>query len=201
MDWEQHYLDEHTPWDKGAAAPPLLEWIEVNPDAISGRVLVPGCGLGHDCRALASETGAENVIGIDISPEAVKRAEQEEKTGTERYEVADLFDLEREHRESNDWIWEHTCFCAIEPELRDAYVEAVHGALKPGGNLLAVFYLDPYDEEHPRGGGPPHGCSLEELEQRFVKSGRFEELESYVPEKAYVGREGLERVIRYRRIG
>lgn len=200
MDWEQHYLDNHTPWDKGAPAPPLLDWIENNPDVIFGKVLVPGCGVGHDCRPIAEMTSATEVLGIDIASEAVKRADQNVVSEKNRYELADLFHLSPEYQQSFDWVWEHTCFCAIDPSLRDEYVRAVHGALRENGTLLAVFYLDPYDEEHRPGDGPPHGTSLWELNDRFVGSGCFRELESYVPDKCYAGRENLERVIRYEKV-
>ena len=66
--------------------------------------------------------------------------------------------------------------------------------------MLAVFYLNPYDNEHPRGGGPPHGTSVEELRERFAGSGKFRIDESYVPGQAYGGREGLEQVIRMTRL-
>lgn len=200
MDWSKCYRDEHTPWEKGAAAPPLLEWIEDNPGVISGRVLVPGCGLGHDCRALAAHTKASEIRGIDIAPEAIERARTFSVAGNEAFEVADLFSLDQETDGAWDWVWEHTCFCAIQPDRRDDYVEAVRRVLRPEGILLAVFFLDPYDEDHQPGGGPPHGTSLEELHSRFVASGAFEEIEGYVPTQSYEGREGLERVVRYRRL-
>lgn len=197
MDWEQHYLDDHTPWDKGAPAPPLLEWMKNDQVAISGRVLVPGCGVGHDCRAIAQNAATAEVTGIDIAPQAVQRAQDQSSGDQVRYEVADLFNLPPDFHGTFDWVWEHTCFCAIDPGLRNDYVRAVHRALGKKGSLLAVFYLDPYDEDHRPGGNPPHGTSLWELHDRFVGSGLFEEKESYVPDRSYPGREQLERVIRF----
>ena len=120
--------------------------------------------------------------------------------GEESYLAEDLFALDDAHLGTYDWVWEHTCFCAIDPSMREDYVRAVHGALKPGGHLLGVFYLDPYDAEHQPGGGPPHGSTLEELSTRFEESGRFLIEHSAVPGKAYPGREGLERTVRMRRI-
>ncbi len=198
-DWDQHYRERHTPWDKGAPSPPLLEWLAANPSAIRGRVLVPGSGLGHDVRALAALPEVAEAVGLDLSPTAVARAAELPRVGAEVHRVGDLFDLDAAHLAAYDWLWEHTCFCAIDPSRRDDYVAAVHSALKPGGHLLGVFYLDPYDDEHRPGGGPPHGTSLEELETRFAGSGRFAIVESYVPQRAYPGREGLERVVRMAR--
>ncbi|MDF1752829.1 MAG: methyltransferase domain-containing protein [Verrucomicrobiales bacterium] len=195
-DWDELYQDGIKPWDKGTAAPPLLDWMNRNPQKLSGKIMVPGCGLGHDVRAIADVCPVAEVLGIDISGTALQEAAAFAKSGAERYEELDLFDLPGVHHQSFDWIWEHTCFCAIDPERRDDYVEAVHRALKPDGELLGIFYLDPYDEDHQPGGGPPHGTSVAELESRFVGSGRFEITEKYVPEVSYRGRAGLELMLR-----
>ena len=48
VDWEQNYRENNTPWDKGAPAPPLADWL--NGRALQGEILVPGCGAGHDAR-------------------------------------------------------------------------------------------------------------------------------------------------------
>jgi len=199
-DWESQYSGDDTPWDKGAPAPPLLEWLDRNPGMISGRVLVPGCGLGHDVRALASLSIDIEPVGVDLSKTAIDRAREIPSSGIESYLVADLFRLETAHRSAYDWAWEHTCFCAIEPSQRDKYVASIHTAIKPGGQLLGVFYLDPYDDDHLPGEGPPHGTSVRELETRFAETGLFRVEESYIPEVSYPGREGLEQVMRMTRL-
>lgn len=199
-DWDGLYREQTTPWDKGAPAPPLLEWLDSHPGECAGRILVPGCGLGHDVRALAAREGVSDVVGLDLSQTAVDQADSFPKVGRERFIAGDLFALDPDQVGTYDWVWEHTCFCAIDPSMREDYVRAVHGALKAGGHLLGVFYLDPYDDEHQPGGGPPHGCSLEELSERFEQSGRFLIEESFVPTRSYSGREGLERLVKMRRI-
>ena len=65
-----------------------------------------------------------------------------------------------------DWVWEHTCFCAISPSLRQAYARAVASALRPGGEFLAVFYLDPGYSSPDE--GPPFGVSKEELDKNSI---------------------------------
>lgn len=198
-DWEQHYRDEHTPWDKGEPAPPLVDWLAAHPGEMTGRVLAPGCGLGHDVRAIAGADPAAELVGLDISPTAVKLAREIPPVNEERYREGDLFDLPEGMLEAFDWVWEHTCFCAIDPDRRDDYVLAVWTALRPGGQLLGVFYLDPYDDEHQPGGGPPHGCTLEELAARFESGGRFEIVETHRPTSSYDGRENRELLVRMRR--
>lgn len=200
MDWEQCYRSGTTPWDRGAPAPPLLEWLASHPGEMRGAVFVPGCGRGHDLRAIGALPGVAEAVGFDISKRALDEARRYPAAGSERYERGDLFALDVRHRGAYDWVWEHTCFCAIDPERRAAYVEAVHAALKPGGCLLGVFYLDPYDEEHRPGEGPPHGCEVAEVVSLFEAEGRFELAEDYEPGRAYEGREGLERVLRFRKL-
>ena len=201
MDWEQHYRDGVTPWDKAAPAPGLLDFLASANPAVQGNVIVPGCGLGHDVRALAISNGRPQVLGLDVSTSAVEAAYDVPAAAGECYAVGDWFDLKPNWLGAFDWIWEHTCFCAIEPEMRAAYVESAHAALCPVGQLLGVFYLDPYDDEHQPGGGPPHGVEEEELEELFAGSGRFAIEEKWRPESAYPGREGLELMMRLRRVG
>jgi SAM-dependent methyltransferase len=183
-DWEDHYLRGETPWDKNGPSPGLLDFLAVEP--VRGRVLVPGCGLGHDVRALA--TTADEVLGIDIAPSAVAAAQLIPPVGGERYEHADLFALPPHLRGSFDWVWEHTCFCAIDPSQRAAYVEAVASALRPGGRLLAVFYLDPGNSSP--GEGPPFEVSIAELDRLFLTD--FALVREWLPQRAYAGREGRE---------
>ena len=191
-DWESCYRTGETPWDKGAPAPPLLEWLEQPGHRLEGAVLVPGCGLGHDVRAIAATRQPTQVVGLDISPAALDQARRVPPAGNESYVEANLFALPPDLRGRFDWVCEHTCFCAIDPARWADYVQAVAGALRPGGHLLAIFYLRPWSggEQPPPGGGPPFPTSPEELDALFA--GHFELLEESVPIRAYRGREGRE---------
>ena len=53
-DWNERYRQGDTPWDKGRASPALLAWLNQNPGIMTGTVLIPGCGTGHDVRAIAN---------------------------------------------------------------------------------------------------------------------------------------------------
>ena len=183
-DWEDRYRRKDMPWEKGAPSPGLLDFLAAEP--VRGRVLVPGCGFGHDVRALART--ADEVVGIDLAPSAVKGAQEFLRTGAERYELADLFALPPLLRGNFDWVWEHTCFCAIDPAQRPAYVDAVAEALRPGGRLLAVFYLDPGNDSPDE--GPPFEVSIAELDRLFLP--RFRVEREWLPQRAYPGREGRE---------
>ena len=87
-----------------------------------------------------------------------------------------------------DWVWEHTCFCAIDPDLRPCYVEAVATALKPAGKLLLVFFLNPPNQ----GNGPPYGVTVAELDKLFAN--QFTLLQDWQPTQAHPGWEGRERM-------
>jgi hypothetical protein len=194
VDWEERYQTGDMPWDKGAPAPPLLEWLEHTP--LTGEILVPGCGFGHDVRALAMQplaspdATAPRVLGLDIAPSAIHVARAFPLAGGESYELGDLFALPRELRGRFDWVFEHTCFCAIDPSLRADYAEAAAGALKPEGCLLAVFYLNPNDPDEEDFGGPPYGVTEAELDELFHPF--FTLSEQFRPTRAYPGREGRE---------
>ncbi len=182
VDWEARWQAGDTPWDKGTAAPPLVDWLARHP--VSGRVLVPGCGSGHDVRALAA-AGAD-VLGLDLSPTALAHAASFPPVAGERYRLENLFTLPPELHGTFDAVFEHTCFCAIDPARRADYVAAVHAALRPGGHLLAIFYLDPGPEP-----GPPHGVTPAELDALFAG---FHLEHQETPARAFAGRERRERL-------
>lgn len=167
-----------------------MEFLDSND--VAGEVAVVGCGFGHDVRAI-SRDGAR-VTGIDLAPSAVAGALEFPKVGNETYLPADLFDLPGELIGRFDWVFEHTCFCAIEPGRRSDYVKAVDALLKPEGIFLAVFYMDPDHEE-----GPPFGTTEAELDALFAA--RFELVRQWLPKTAYEGRQGRElmRLLRKKR--
>jgi len=202
------FLQEGVPsgaWEDG---PTMRErWSDAVRVAFRGRVLVPGCGFGADVRAIAGAavdaSGNDRewapVVGIDIAPTAVRQAAELPKarpTSAEVFDVADLFNLPEEYRAVFDAVWEHTCFCAINPVERPRYAEGVKVALKEGGFLLAVFYIDP--DMDPGEEGPPFAVSPQELDLFFDPL--FEKLAEWVPE-TFPTREGRELVRLYRRRG
>jgi SAM-dependent methyltransferase len=197
-DWEACYQIGETPWDRGRPAPPLLELLDDRGVDLwlGGPVLVPGCGTGHDVRALAD--AGVSAHGLDLSPTAVERARALSNSESVSYEVGDFLDPAWRAGRSFPAIWEHTCFCAILPEQRAAYAEAAAALLTPGGVLAGVFFLTPYDPGEDDEGGPPFKVSVEQLDQIF--SPWFERIEGWVPQRAYPDREGREWIGIFRRL-
>jgi SAM-dependent methyltransferase len=191
-DWNQAYRSGDTPWDKGGPAPPLAELLGRR--KLTGQVLVPGCGAGHDVRLLAGQGAA--VTGLDIAPAALDVARSYRAVGSERYICGDFCALPGALRGGFDLIFEHTCLCAIERAERQAYVRSAAAALRPRGHLLGVFSRRVQKKE---GDGPPYPVEAGELDELFGAA--FETLESYVPGRTYPSRPfGCEEVRWMRRL-
>lgn len=184
--WENRYITGETPWERGGPSPPLVQWLSRN--KLAGRVLVPGCGRGHDVSALAA-AGCD-VTGLDVAPTAVRDAKGRHPSLAGRFVVGNLFDLPAELRGAFDAVVEHTCLSGLHPSLREKYRQGVLDALRPGGLLAGVWFINPALD--PGETGPPFAISLPELDQLF--GGEFEVIEDYTPDAAYPGREGRERV-------
>lgn len=191
VDWNEAYVKGDTPWDKGEPSPPLREFL--SGQVIAGKVLVPGCGTGHDVRLLA-ENGAD-AMGLDLAPEAVRRAQslslETPASGRMRFAQGDFLCLPPDYHNAFDWVVEHTCLCALDPVDREAYARSVVRALKPRGHFLAVFYRDVPDYN---GDGPPHPISEAEIRRLFGED--FKILQSFVPRETYASRSpGSEEVV------
>ncbi|MBC8244160.1 MAG: methyltransferase domain-containing protein [Verrucomicrobia bacterium] len=181
-DWESHYQANEMIWDHGEASPGLVDHLAANLNASLGQALIPGCGHGHDARALAR--AGWSVTGLDIAPSSVplaKRLAEEEHLEID-YRVGDF--LRDEPHQTFDLVFEHTLFCAIPPARRDDYVQALLRWLKPGGLYLAVNYMITDDN-----GEPPFSTTTTELDTRL--GGSFELLHRWTP-RSYESREGKE---------
>jgi len=188
MDWNSRYADDDTPWDKGGGHPVLRDMLTHG--ALRGRVLVPGCGTGHDVRELA-RLGL-SVTGLDIAPLAIGRARGYDKVADETYMLGDFFAPDA--GVVFDGLFEHTCFCAIDPARRADYVRSAASAIKPGGRLLAVFFTDPEND----GAGPPFGCTREELDALFGRDFRLLDESGEIP--TFPERQGRELLRLYERV-
>lgn len=92
--WDQRYREGRDGWELGQPAAALAQFLTGHPLAPlpPGRLLVPGCGRGHEARLLA-DRGFE-VVGLDFSAEALREALRLHGTagGALRWLQADLFD-------------------------------------------------------------------------------------------------------------
>ena len=91
-------------------------------------------------------------------------------------------------------MWEYTCFCAIDPARRDAYVRTIAAILKPGGWLLACFF-----PMRRVAAGPPFPVSEAEVRRRLGPRFRLERAQP--PLRSARGRQGREWLVLARYLG
>ena len=192
MNWDECYQKGETRWDKGAPAPAMKQYLARH--AVRGRALVPGCGRGHEV-ALAVEYGLD-ATGLDIAPTGVAEARAKYPHLAERFVMGNFFDPPEAMRGAYDVVLEHTCMSALPPTLRAHYRRGIDLTLRPGGLLIGVWYINPALD--PENEGPPFPFSLVDLTALFADG--YEVVEDYVPDVAFTGREGRERVRVLRRM-
>ena len=192
MDWEEIYRKGEVFWNKGEPSPPMKQYLERR--TLRGRALVPGCGHGHEV-ALAVEHGLD-AIGLDIAPTGVEEARKLYPHLAERFVAGDFFDPPAEIRGAFDVILEHTCMSGLHPSLRADYRRGIDLALRPGGLLVGVWFIDP--DLDPGEEGPPFAFSVPDLTALFADG--YEVVEDYVPDVAFPTRVGQERMRVLRRI-
>lgn len=192
MDWDECYQKGEVFWDKGAPSPPMKQYLERR--AVRGRALVPGCGRGHEV-ALAVEHGLD-VTGLDIAPTGVAEARTLYPQLAERFVTGDLFEPPAEMRGAFDVVLEHTCMSALPPTMRRDYRRGIDLTLRCGGLLIGVWFINP--DLDPGEEGPPFPFTVADLTVLFADG--YDIVEDYVPDVAFRGREGRERVRVLRRV-
>jgi methyl halide transferase len=146
--WTARYIGNDTGWDIGSPSTPLKEYIDQLQDR-SLRILIPGAGRAYEAEYLHRK-GFRQVFIIDLADapyqDLLQRCPDFPK---EHLIVGDFF----EHQGQYDLIFEQTFFCALDPDLRRAYVRHMHALLKPGGRLVGVLFDDPLNDDRPPYGG------------------------------------------------
>jgi hypothetical protein len=193
INWDEKYQRGEVFWDKGAPAPAMKQYLERHP--VRGRALVPGCGRGHEV-ALAVEQGLD-ATGLDIAPTAVAEARAQYPQLADRFVTGSLFEPPPEMRGAYDVVLEHTCMSALPPALRANYRHGIDLTLRRGGLLIGVRFINP--DLDPGNEGPPFPFSVADLTALFADG--YEIVDDYVPEVAFAGRDGRERVRVLRRLG
>ena len=107
-----------------------------------------------------------------------------------RFVTGNLFDPPQDMRGAFDVVLEHTCMSALPPTMRADYRRGIDLTLRRGGLLIGVWFINPALD--PGEEGPPYPFSLAELTALFADG--YEIVEDYVPDVAFGGREGRERV-------
>jgi SAM-dependent methyltransferase len=163
--WSHIYQTEEPRWELNDAAPALKDMLP-RLKLPKSRVLVLGCGSGNDAAYFAEQ--GHFVTAVDISPEALARAQKKYgHLSNIKWLQEDIFKLNQSHDQSYDLVFEHTCYCAIDPSKRNELVKNWKRLLAPGGYLLGVFFTMEKKK------GPPFGGSEWEIRERLKKSFQF----------------------------
>jgi SAM-dependent methyltransferase len=186
--WDGCYAQGGDGWELGAPAPPLVRLLrDAAPPA--GRAAVPGCGRAHDVALLTAH--GFDATGFDFSDHAVAAATKLGRRVLKR----NVFALGAEFPGAFDIVWEYTCFCAIDPDRRVEYVGVLAEILRPGGELIALFY----PLEAKEAGKPPFPVTRAEIDRLLSKEFRIESV--HVPVDSIERRRGHELLVRARRSG
>ncbi len=168
--WEERYRANVAPWDLGAASPAFADLLQSPGAPPPGKMIVLGCGRGHDAILFAKHEFT--VTAVDFAPSAIRDAEMlaREAMAEIRFVQHDMFTLGEQYSAAFDYVLEHTCFAAIPPKRRGEYAAVVSRLLRPGGLYIAVFFA------HGRWGGPPFTTYPEELRTLFADAFEIEQL-------------------------
>lgn len=166
--WQEKFEQGATPWDRGAPGPQLAAWLESGTLAPC-RIVVPGCGSGHEVVALARR-GFE-VVAVDYASAAVERTRAALAAAGANAQVIQADVLDWQPDGPFDAVYEQTCLCALHPDYWINYSIALTGWLKPAGRLFALFM------QGLRGGaaegqveGPPYHCDINAMRALFDAS-------------------------------
>ena len=135
--------------------------------------------------------------GLDIAPTGVAEARALYPQLADRFVIGDLFNPPVEMHGAFDVVLEHTCMSGLHPSLRADYRRGIDLTLRRGGLLIGVWFINP--DLDPVEEGPPYPFSVAELTALFADG--YEIVHDYVPDLAFRGREGRERVRVLRRTG
>jgi SAM-dependent methyltransferase len=156
--WSNRYNENQIGWDLGEISPPIKAYIDQLEDK-KLRILIPGCGLGHEAEYLFNK-GFQNTCVLDFASEPILNFQNRNpKFPKEQLFIQDFF----EHVGQYDLIIEQTLFCAIDPKLRANYAKKMVELLKPKGKLVGLLFNKQFQD------GPPFGGNKEEYLTYFSK--------------------------------
>lgn len=161
--WSHVYETEPNPgWNLGNPAEALKDMLPRLKISRS-RILVLGCGEGHDAAFFAQ--AGHVVTAVDFSAQAIERGKRlYGHLENLHFIQADIFKLPKEFDQAFDVVFEHTCYCAINPAKRKDLVKVWNRVLVSGGYLMGVFFT--FEKRQ----GPPYGGTEWELRQRLKSS-------------------------------
>jgi cyclopropane fatty-acyl-phospholipid synthase-like methyltransferase len=157
------------PWDIGRPQPAFRALAEAG--SIRGRVLDVGCGTGE--HALMAAALGLDVTGVDLAASALRTAERKAqdrglKARFLRQDARRLADL----GESFDTVLDCGLFHTFTGEDRDAFVDDLRSAVRPGGRYFMLGFSD-----RQPGDSGPHRLTREDVTGAFAGGWRADSIE------------------------
>jgi SAM-dependent methyltransferase len=155
--WNESYASGQLPWDTGQPDPLLVEFV-TSGGVTPGQTLEIGAGTGTNAIWLA-ERGFD-VLGVDVSPLAVERAQAKMEGRALRCRFATLDFLAAPLPDGPfQFVFDRGCFHVFdEPGERHRFAAQVAAALAPGGLWLSLIGST---EGPAREVGPPRRSARE----------------------------------------
>lgn len=146
--WDSRYRNQDTGWDLGEVSLPIKTYFDQLKDT-SLKILIPGAGNSYEAEYLFLN-GFKNVCIADLSKTALDNFKNRVPSfPSANLRHTNVFDM----KETFDIIIEQTFFCALNPNLREAYAKKMHSLLNPNGKLVGLLFDKPLFTERPPFGG------------------------------------------------
>jgi SAM-dependent methyltransferase len=149
--WDERFAARFTPWDRQGVPERLRQFAAEQSRPL--HTLIPGCGSAYELDYLSGL--GWHARAIDISPVAVRAAQEAFPQWQDRIELADFFSWAPPH--PLDLIYERAFLCALPRARWPDIVERWARLLAPGAVLAGYFFFD----INPK--GPPFGADPDEL--------------------------------------
>ena len=161
------------------AGPPAADFGTALYDRVAGAVdlrgkdvLEVGCGRGGGTAHVFAGHGPASMIGVDLTPEAIRRSEADHAGPGLRFEVADAERLPFADASFDAVLNVESCHCY--PDV-PRFLREAHRVLRPGGALL-IADVRHTSLEHATAGGPLRHEDVEDF-RRQVAASPFELVE------------------------
>mgnify|MGYP003113898889 CR=1 FL=1 len=155
--WEERYSNNDIGWNIGYPSIPLKAYIDQLKDKTL-KILIPGAGNSFEAEYLW-KLGFKNVYIADFVTQPLDNFKHRVPDFPNNQLLhIDFFKLNGHF----DLILEQTLFCALNPNLRESYIEKMHELLKPRGKLVGLLFDFELTES-----GPPFGGSNSEYTSLF----------------------------------
>ncbi len=159
--WNVRYRSGRTPWDQGGVPPALDRYLSRPAPQLPARpprVLIPGCGSGHEIAAFVR--AGYRVTAIDFSPAAVARARALLPPELGGCVIEGDFFTATFAAASFDLIYERTFLCALPPEMWPAVTKRLAGLLASDGTVAGFYFFGDKEDGPPFGLDPAEPAAL-----------------------------------------